>query len=84
MAHLTVYNVVLYNASLYSGGVPNGQWSVKEVADFLDVQEVTVRAYSTRGQMPEPDGRLGNTPWWKPETIIRWNDERTDAARSKQ
>ena len=53
--------------------VPAGRvWTMAEVAAYLDVVEGTVRGYLARGQMPEPDGRLGRTPWWYPETIRSW------------
>lgn len=58
--------------------------TTSEVAEFLKVEEVTVRAYHARGQMPEPDGRLGNTPWWHTQTITEWEAGRTAAARSQQ
>ena len=35
------------------------QWTTAEVAAHLGVSVGTVRAYSSRGQMPPPDGRLG-------------------------
>lgn len=48
------------------------QWSVTEVADYLDVQPSTVTAYLAREQMPQPDGRLGRTPWWWADSIRAW------------
>lgn len=48
------------------------QWTTAEVAAYLGVSVGTVRAYSSRGQMPPPDGRLGRTPWWWAETIRVW------------
>lgn len=47
-------------------------WSVEEAAAYLEVAPATVRAYSARGQMPEPDGRVGRVPWWHPGTITAW------------
>lgn len=64
--------------------MPNGQMTTQEIADYLQVEESTVRSYHARGQMPEPDGRLGSTPWWLTKTITEWNDQRTSAARSQQ
>ena len=48
------------------------QWSVAEVAAYLGVKPGTITAYLARGQMPQPDGRVGRTPWWRPETIRAW------------
>jgi len=48
------------------------QWSVAEVAAYLGVYRSTVTAYRSRGQMPQPDGYVGRSPWWRPETIRAW------------
>ena len=48
------------------------QWSVAEVAAYLGVAPSTVTAYKARREMPEPDGRVGRSPWWRPETIRAW------------
>lgn len=48
------------------------QWAVADVAAHLGVASSTVRAYAARGQMPEPDGRIGSSPWWWSDTIIGW------------
>ena len=58
------------------------QWSFKEVAAFLGVEQSTVRAYRTRGEMPPPDGRISNSPWWWRSTIEGW--ERPGASRRSQ
>ena len=47
-------------------------WSVAEVAAYLGVTPSTVTAYRSRGQMPQPDGYVGRSPWWRPETIRAW------------
>lgn len=52
------------------------QWSVADVASYLGVTRSTVTAYKARaGQMPEPDGFVGRTPWWHPATIRAWRPE---------
>lgn len=48
------------------------QWTIREVADHLEVAEGTVRGYLSRGQIPGEDGRLGRTPWWWRSTIEEW------------
>lgn len=52
------------------------QWSIADVATHIGVRPVTVRAYVARGQMPEPDGTVGGSPWWHPETITTWHAAR--------
>ena len=55
------------------------QWSVAEVAAHLDIKPRTVTAYTTRGQMPAPDGYVGRTPWWWETTITTWQAKRPGA-----
>jgi hypothetical protein len=55
------------------------QWTIEDVARYLGVGTSTVRAYTARGQMPPPDGKLGRTPWWKPDTIRAWRPKEDDA-----
>lgn len=54
------------------------QWSPADVAAHLGVQPKTVTGYLARGRMPEPDGRVGRTPWWRPETIRAWRQSKED------
>jgi predicted DNA-binding transcriptional regulator AlpA len=46
------------------------------VAARLGVTRATIQRYRSadRGKygFPEPDGMIGRTPWWKPETIDAW------------
>lgn len=51
-------------------------WSYAEVAEHLGVSDGTVRAYKHRGYLPRPDGVLGKSPWWRPATIIQWQQQR--------
>lgn len=43
-----------------------------DVAELLGVTTQTVYVYRSRGTLPEPDGRLGATPYWKRSTIRSW------------
>lgn len=52
------------------------QWSTAEVADYLGVKPRTVTQYRSRELLPEPDGYLGRTPWWQPDTIKQWHQTR--------
>ena len=49
------------------------QWTTDEVAEHLGVSKATVWAYRSRGEMPEPTGMLGRTPWWDAAVIIAWH-----------
>jgi len=48
------------------------QWSVAEVAAYAGIKPGTVHAYRSRGEMPQPDGYVARSPWWRPETIRAW------------
>lgn len=48
---------------------PLGVWTTDEVAIHLNIRPALVRSYTARAQIPAPDGYLGRTPWWWPETI---------------
>lgn len=50
--------------------------TTSEVAIEIGVTRSTVAAYSSRGQMPEPDVVYGRTPLWKTVTISRWTKDR--------
>lgn len=52
------------------------RWFAAEVAAHLGVAPATLYAYRARGQMPEPDGQLGRSPWWRPHTITTWHASR--------
>jgi len=51
-------------------------WTTSEVAAYLGVRVATVSTYRNRGQMPEPDMRLGRTQAWRPKKIIEWHQGR--------
>lgn len=51
--------------------------TVRDVAAQLGKKEATVRAMVSRGKLPAPDGRLGRTPWWRPDTIAAWEQGQT-------
>lgn len=46
------------------------------VAALLGVSVATVHTYRSKGSLPEPDARFGQTPAWLPETIAAWKAER--------
>ena len=58
------------------------RWDVATTAAYLGVLPKTVTGYSARGEMPEPDGHLGRTPWWHPATIQAWAAARPRKPRS--
>jgi hypothetical protein len=51
-------------------------WTTRDVAEYLQVEETTVRSYLSRDQMPRPDHRYGRTNLWKPATIKKWKGEK--------
>ena len=53
------------------------QWTMVEVAAHLGVTYDSVRRYRARDEnFPPPDGKLGRTPWWRPDTIKAWQAAR--------
>ncbi len=58
------------------GPDPTGNWwTSTDVARYLGVHLRTVSAYRGRQQMPAPDGRIGQSWFWAPERIIKWNEQ---------
>lgn len=48
------------------------QWGISDISSHLGVAAVTVRAYLSRGQMPQPDGHIAGSPWWNADRIRGW------------
>lgn len=57
------------------------QWGISDIAHHLEVAAVTVRAYLSRGQMPEPDGQIAGSPWWDADRIRDWERPRSRVRR---
>jgi hypothetical protein len=56
---------------------PNAEWwTTNDVAAYLGVGKATVSAYRGRGQLPEPDGKIGQSWIWRPSRIITWHEQR--------
>lgn len=55
---------------------PDTLLDVAGVARLLGVSEATVRAYRSRGLLPEPCGHLMGSPWWTRPVITRWQQTR--------
>lgn len=62
-------------------GDRSAQWTMQDIADNLGVKYATVVSYRRKNAdeggegpsaLPEPDGKLGATPWWYPGTVRRW------------
>lgn len=49
-----------------------GLLDVRRLAERLDVKVSTVRAYRSRGLLPEPDEWFGRSPVWTPGAIEAW------------
>jgi hypothetical protein len=53
------------------------QWTMADVATHLGITADSVRRYRVRdASFPAPDGQLGRTPWWWPDTIKEWQSVR--------
>jgi hypothetical protein len=60
-----------------SGPSPDAEWwTTADVAEYLGLKPATVSTYRMRGQMPQPDQKLGRTQLWRPRTIIDWRQAR--------
>jgi hypothetical protein len=66
-------------------------WTMDDVAAYLGLKVESVRRYRSRalanGGLPKEDRKFGQSPAWKPETIVRWHEggrpgagKRTDLA----
>jgi hypothetical protein len=56
--------------------VPDNMLTSDEAAARVGVTAASWRSYVARGDGPKPDGHLGRTPWWKPETVDAWKASR--------
>lgn len=52
------------------------RWNMEEVAAYLGVTTGTIASYASRGQMPQPELRIGRSVAWLPATIIKWDSSR--------
>lgn len=57
------------------------QWGLSDISSHLGVAAVTVRAYLSRDQMPEPDGYIAGSPWWEADRIRAWERPRSRSRR---
>ena len=55
----------------------------QDVADLVGVKVASIYRYTVRGAIPPADGRFGNTPVWRPETIASWIKERTPKSKKR-
>lgn len=52
-----------------------------DIAKEIGVKVTSVRRYRRRGDIPEPDGYFGATPYWNYDTIDDWKDNRGSRTR---
>jgi predicted DNA-binding transcriptional regulator AlpA len=50
-----------------------------DIAEHLGCSVATVRWYRAHRGFPEPDVRIGQTPYWRPATVGPWIEQRTKA-----
>ncbi len=63
---------------------PHAQWwTTTDVASYLAVDLRTVSSYRSRGEMPEPDQRFGQSWVWAPQRIVEWDKSRTRSRRAR-
>lgn len=73
-------NITLHSRSL-EPRINCEQWGISDIAHHLGVAAVTVRAYLSRDQMPDPDGYIAGSPWWDADRIRDWERPRSRGAR---
>lgn len=47
-------------------------WTLADIANEVGVRPDLVRQWLSRHKIPEPTGRVGQSPWWAPEDIEPW------------
>lgn len=60
--------------ALMDGMASRRLFSVRNLADFLDVDEKTVRRWREAGKLP-PALEVGGIVRWRPEVVSRWLEE---------
>lgn len=62
------------SAAMVAGmsGPPPGILDIDSIAKLLGVTPKSVRGYVADGRAPEPNGRIGQSPWWFEATITEW------------
>jgi hypothetical protein len=43
-----------------------------DVAELAGITPASLARQRVRGAVPEPDGYLGRTPWWRRATVEEW------------
>lgn len=49
---------------------------LSDLPALLGVGKMTPYQWRARGQLPEPDGWIGQSPWWWRSRIMAWHEER--------
>ncbi len=47
-------------------------WTTSDVAAYTGTAISTISSYRMRGQMIEPDQKVGRTWLWKPQRVMAW------------
>lgn len=56
----------------------------EDIAKKLEVKTASVRTYRKRGDLPQPDGHFGRTPYWDSETIDKYIIEKRINRRTQK
>ncbi len=54
----------------------DGYLTAEQLAARLGIQRASIYRMRTRGDLPEPDERVGRTPLWAAATIDEWTKDR--------
>lgn len=53
-------------------------WGFPEIAEFTGKTSNHLRNMRHRGNFPEPDAMVSNSPGWSPKTIEDWWEDRAE------
>lgn len=69
------YNPLVKEPYSYIPGRP-GYMEIKHIAEAMNIRAANITNYVAEGKFPESDTRIGRTPLWKEETVMKYLDGR--------